>query len=59
MNKNTSIAESDILISEYVKKIKDGQINTKQAVADLMVNQNIREYYDKADLELILDFESD
>mgnify|MGYP001426920764 FL=1 len=57
MNKETSMAEADKLISEYVRKIKEDQLDMKVAIEELFNNQSIKEYYDKEDIKLILDFE--
>lgn len=47
------------IIDEYVKKIKSKEIDKDQALTDLMNNKNVSDYFDKADIELILDFETD
>tara|TARA_B100001093_G_C26186659_1_gene742108 strand:+ start:249 stop:428 length:180 start_codon:yes stop_codon:yes gene_type:complete len=57
MNKETSMAEADKLISEYVRKIREEQLDMKVAIEELFNNQNIKEYYDKEDIQLILTFE--
>ena len=51
------MAEADKLISEYVRKIKEDQLDMKVAIEELFNNQSIKEYYDKEDIKLILDFE--
>ena len=47
------------IIDEYVKKIKSKEIDKDQALTDLMNNKNVSDYFDKVDIELILDFETD
>ena len=47
------------IIDEYVKKIKSKEIDKDQALTDLMNNKNVSDHFDKVDIELILDFETD
>ena len=51
--------DPEVIIDEYVKKIKSKEIDKDQALTDLMNNKNVSDYFDKADIELILDFETD
>tara|TARA_B110000444_G_C18697819_1_gene527471 strand:+ start:748 stop:924 length:177 start_codon:yes stop_codon:yes gene_type:complete len=51
--------DPEVIIDEYVKKIKSKEIDKDQALTDLMNNKNVSDYFDKVDIELILDFETD
>lgn len=51
--------DPEVIIDEYVKKIKSKEIDKDQALIDLMNNKNVSDYFDKVDIELILDFETD
>ena len=51
--------DPEVIIDEYVKKIKSKEIDKDQALTDLMNNKNVSNYFDKEDIELILDFETD
>ena len=51
--------DPEVIIDEYVKKIKSKEIDKDQALTDLMNNKNVSDHFDKVDIELILDFETD
>ena len=51
--------DPEVIIDEYVKKIKSKEIDKDQALTDLMNNKNVSDHFDKEDIELILDFETD
>ena len=51
--------DPEVIIDEYVKKIKSKEIDKDQALTDLMLIKNVSNYFDKEDIELILDFETD
>jgi len=51
--------DPEVIIDEYVKKIKSKEIDKDQALTDLMNDKNVSDYFDKVDIELILDFETD
>ena len=47
------------LINEYIQKLKNKEITKDQALNELMEREVISSSYDKQDIELILDFETD
>ena len=51
--------DPEVIIDEYVKKIKSKEIDKDQALTDLMNDKNVSDYFDKVDIELILDFVTD
>ena len=53
------LPSDDKLIDEYLQKLKNKEITKDQALNELMEREVISSSYDKQDIELILDFETD
>ena len=53
------LPSDDKLIDDYLQKLKNKEITKDQAVNELMEREVIFSSYDKQDIELILDFETD
>tara|TARA_B110000444_G_C18555383_1_gene462250 strand:+ start:234 stop:401 length:168 start_codon:yes stop_codon:yes gene_type:complete len=54
-----SIQLAEELIDQYIERIKLKEIGKNEALTDLMNNKNVSDHFDKEDIELILDFETD